>query len=164
MTENILVRPMKEKDRRWLETYLFLAVHVPPGQAPYPWSIIKEPSIDNYIKDFGQPDDIGFVAEKDGEVIGMAFSRILAGPEIKGYGNIDDTTPELLISVLPDYRGLGIGARLLEILHSELSRCGYERISLSVQKTNPAVKLYTRMGYNIIKEQGEDYIMLKQLK
>ncbi|MEX1308765.1 MAG: GNAT family N-acetyltransferase [Eubacteriales bacterium] len=163
MRNKSLIRPMVKTDSRWLETFLYLAVHVPAGQKPYPKSIIKEPSIDIYIKDYGKPDDVGFVADQDGEVVGMAFSRILAGPEVKGYGNIDANTPELLISVLPDYRGQGIGSRLVKALHAELAGCGYARISLSVQKTNPAVTLYTRMGYNVIEEQDDDYIMIKQL-
>ena len=52
MTEGITVRRMVGSDSQWLETFLYLAVHIPPGQKPYPRSIIHEPLIENYIKRF----------------------------------------------------------------------------------------------------------------
>jgi ribosomal protein S18 acetylase RimI-like enzyme len=64
---------------------------------------------------------------------------------------------------LPEYRGKGIGGRLLTALHDELRTRGYARISLSVQKENPAFRLYERTGYKIIDEKAEDYIMVKEL-
>jgi hypothetical protein len=32
-----------------------------------------------------------------------------------------------------------------------------------VQKENPAFRLYERTGYKIVKENAEDYIMVKEL-
>ena len=114
-------------------------------------------------KDLGRPDDVGFIAEQNGNAVGIAFSRILADAELKGYGNIDDKTPELLVSVMPEHRGQGVGKRLLDALHTELAMLGYKQISLSVQKTNQAAKLYQRLGYTVLKEQQTDYVMVKQL-
>jgi ribosomal protein S18 acetylase RimI-like enzyme len=97
----------------------------------------------------------------DGTPVGAAWSRILAHPGKRGYGNIDEHTPELAISVLGEYHGQGIGAKLLSALHNNLAGRGYRRISLSVQKTNPAVRLYESVGYVIIGENDEDFIMVK---
>ena len=39
----------------------------------------------------------------------------------------------------------------------------YEKVSLSVQKNNYAVKLYKKLGFKIFKETEEEYIMIKKL-
>ena len=78
-----------------------------------PKNIIKTPQINVYIKDFGkQKDDYCLVADLNGKIVGAVWVRILAG-EIKGYGNIDDTTPEFAISLFKEYRNQGIGTRLM---------------------------------------------------
>ena len=159
----MLIRPLEQSEYGLLELFLYEAIHVPPGQTPYERDIIDIPEIYNYIKDFGKPDDLGLVAETENGVVALATSRLLAGPGIKGYGNIDETTPELMISVLPKARGQGIGTKLLTALHEALKKRGEKRISLSVQKTNPAVRLYQRLGYVTIKETSDDYIMVKSL-
>jgi GrpB-like predicted nucleotidyltransferase (UPF0157 family) len=103
------------------------------------------------------------VAEADGRVCGAAWSRILAGPDVRGYGNVDGRTPELAISVQPDCRGAGIGTALMTSLFAELAGRGYERLSLSVQKENPAAKLYEWLGFEKLSESEEDYIMVRDL-
>jgi len=40
----------------------------------------------------------------------------------------------------------------------------YIQTSLSVQKENYAVKLYKKLGFEIIHENNEDYLMLLKLK
>lgn len=40
---------------------------------------------------------------------------------------------------------------------------GYPKISLSVQKSNYAVKMYKKVGFNIIEENSEEYIMIANL-
>ena len=113
-----------------------------------------------YIDHFGvKQGDCGVVAENDdGCVVGMAWTRI-----IPGYGHIDNQTPELAISVLPEHRGQGIGTEMLSYLFELLIERGYKQTSLSVQKANPAARLYQRIGYKIIRENEEDYVMLKDL-
>lgn len=103
------------------------------------------------------------VAEQDGNIIGAAWTRV-----IPAYGHIDNETPELAISVLPEHRGQGVGTMLIERLFELLRRRGYTRTSLSVQKNNPALRLYKRLGYTITGEKmdqinREDYIMVKEL-
>lgn len=49
--------------------------------------------------------------------------------------------------------------RMIELLKSK----GYKRVSLSVQKENYAYNLYKKVGFEIIKENDEDFIMVKQL-
>ena len=62
-----------------------------------------------------------------------------------------------------EYRNLGIGTDLLNQFLTTLKADGYSKISLSVQKENYAVKLYTKVGFMIVNETEEEYIMLINL-
>jgi ribosomal protein S18 acetylase RimI-like enzyme len=165
LQDQITIRPIHNSEHELLKDFLYYAVFIPPGAEPVPVDIIYEPGIFVYIKDFGKADDLCVVAVSGGVIVGAAWSRILAGPGQKGYGNIDKVTPELSISVFPEHRNKGTGTMLLESLHHLLRTCGYKRISLSVQKENPAFRLYQRTGYRITREgeNGEDYIMVNML-
>ena len=45
----------------------------------------------------------------------------------------------------------------------ELKSCGYKQVSLSVQKQNYAVKMYEKVGFQILNENEEEYVMVCQL-
>ena len=164
MSEPVMVREIIPVEYPLLENFLYNAIFMPPGAELPHRDIIFEPEIYIYIKDFGGRDDCGVVAEQDGKIIGAAWTRI-----IPAYGNVDNETPELAISVLSEYRGRGVGTVLMTRLFEILCERGYNRTSLSVQKDNPAVRFYKRMGYEIISQKpdhagNEDYIMVKKLK
>ena len=40
---------------------------------------------------------------------------------------------------------------------------GYSKISLSVQKSNYAVKMYEKVGFTVVDENDEEYIMIVNL-
>ena len=160
---NITIRPISPNDYPLLEDFLYHAIYVPKGDPLPPRELIFSPEIYIYIKDFGQKDDCAVVAEANGKIVGIAWTRI-----IPAYGNIDENTPELAISVLPEYRGQDIGSKLMETLFSTLKERGYARTSLSVQQNNPAVRFYQRLGYRITLEKldhagQEDFIMVREL-
>ena len=46
----------------------------------------------------------------------------------------------------------------------ELKNAGYEKCSLAVQKENYAVKLYKKVGFEIVDENEEEYIMVRRLQ
>ena len=158
-----IIREITPADYSHLEDFLYHAIYIPEGE-PYPErEIVFQAEIFVYIKDFGGKNDSGIVAEIDGQLVGAAWARI-----IPAYGNIDDKTPELAISILPKYRGRGIGTHLMNALFELLRKRGYARTSLSVQQNNPAVRFYQRLGYVITSEKldhagHEDYIMVKAL-
>ena len=161
---NAKVHVMQEMDYKCLPEFLYQAIYIPAGEARPSRSIINEPEIFVYIKDFGtQPGDLGVVAEQNGQIIGAAWTRI-----ISAYGHIDEETPELAISLFPEFRGYGIGTKLMKKLFAVLRNGGYKQTSLSVQKDNPAVRFYQRLGYKITREKPdhaghEDCIMVKKL-
>jgi ribosomal protein S18 acetylase RimI-like enzyme len=161
---NPKVRVMRESDYVRLPEFCYQAIFIPEGVEPPPRSIINEPDLFAYIKDFGtKPGDFGVVAEQAGRVIGAAWTRI-----IPAYGHINDETPELAVSVLPPFRSCGAGTRMMKKLFGILQDNGYAGTSLSVQKDNPSVRLYKMPGYRITEEkpdhaQSEDFIMVKDL-
>lgn len=153
---NTIIRKIRPEEYILLREFLYQAIYLPVGVDPPPRSMIDLPELHVYIADFGtQSGDHCMVAEAEGKVVGAAWCRIM-----EDYGHIDTDTPSLAISLLPKYRGLGIGARLLDALLLLLRENGYRQASLSVQKENPALRLYQRMGFRIVAEKGTEYLML----
>lgn len=105
---------------------------------------------------------MGFVALDvgGGEPVGAAWLRLLKGDE-RGYGYVDDETPELGMAVLPEHRGRGIGSALLRRL-LESAAAAYRSVCLSVSADNPAVRLYERAGFERVCECGGALTMLKK--
>jgi len=160
---NLKIRSILESEYSILEDFLYHAIFLPPELESVPYETIFDPEIFVYIDGFGAMDDHCVVAEQDRKIVGMAWVRI-----IQGYGHIDDKTPELAVSVLPNLRGKGIGTKLMKSLFDLLQTNGYKQTSLSVQKDNPALRFYKRLGYKIFGEEkdyvdNEDYLMIKYL-
>ena len=142
-----------------LDHFLYEAIFVPEGHTPPSPSVIASPPLQVYIRDFGHsPDDHGLVAEADGRIIGAIWARIM-----DDYGHVDDETPSLALSLDKDVRGQGIGHALLTHMLALLKKKGYAQVSLSVQKTNYAVRLYRKAGFEIVKDMEEEYIMICKL-
>lgn len=140
----------------------YTALHVPEGAAPFPKSIIEEPSLAKYIANWGRLDDIALVAEVAGELVGAVWCRLLKAHE-KGYGYVDDATPELSLAITADYRNQGLGSQLMEQAFLALKQKGFEQISLSVDKENQAVSLYKRLDFEIVRAEETAFTMKKTL-
>ncbi len=147
------IRPLRSDERHLLEDFLYEAIYVPEGfEGTVPRSIIHDdPKCCAAFECFGDlPDDRALVAEVDGRVVGACWVRTT-----DEYGHINDETPSFSISLYAQYRGQGIGGALMRQMLDELREAGYARASLSVQKENPALRLYERLGFRIIGD-GED--------
>jgi ribosomal protein S18 acetylase RimI-like enzyme len=124
---------------------------------------LEIPEVNAYIKDFGsRKDDYCLVAVYDEEIVGAVWVRVISG-KTKGYGYVDNETPEFAISLFKKHRNQGIGSRLMSAMIGHLQESGYKQTSLNVKKENYAVKLYKNMGFEIISENEEDYLMLLRL-
>ena len=153
---NTIIRKIRPEEHDLLREFLYQAIYLPEGMEPPPRSVVDLPELQVYIADFGtRPGDHCIVAEAAGKVVGAAWCRIM-----EDYGHIDNGTPSLAISLLPEYRGQGTGTQLLNGLLCLLRENGYQRASLSVQKENPALRLYQRTGFHILAERGTEYLML----
>jgi len=82
--------------------------------------------------------------------------RLLIGDN-RGFGYIDDDTPELSIAVLPEHRGGGLGTALLERVFAMVPRC-----CLSVDDRNPALRLYARLGFATVSTHRHSVFMLRE--
>lgn len=152
---NVLIRRMKQNEASLLEDFLYEAIFVPENMSAPPRSILATPALQVYIENFGDsPDDLAFVAEVEGRVVGAVWVRIM-----EDYGHIDDQTPSFAISLYSEYRGQGIGTQLMDRMLCELKHKGYVVASLAVQKQNDAYRLYRRLGFTIVNENSEEYIM-----
>ena len=159
----ISIREINPSELGVLRELLYEAIYQPDEQNPVPKSVLQVPEVYAYIKDFGtQKDDYCLVAESEGKIIGAVWVRILSG-EIRGYGNVDDETPEFSISLFKEYRNKGIGFLLMTKMIEYLKSNGYKQASLSVQKENYAVKLYKNLGFKTIKENENECLMMLKL-
>jgi ribosomal protein S18 acetylase RimI-like enzyme len=55
--------------------------------------------------------------------------------------------------LLPEYRGKGLGAALLRDLMDEAAAAG-KAVSIHVEKFNPAMRLYRRLGFATAEDKG----------
>ena len=157
---DISFRPLLSADQPFLWEMCYHAVHVPAGQPPYPREIVHMPEISRYVQDWGKSSDLGFIAQDEEKPIGAVWARLLVGDN-KGYGYVDESTPELSMALMPEYRGKGIGSQLLtRLLEAAVPR--YAAICLSVSLDNPAQRLYQRMGFEIVSENESAFTMIKR--
>lgn len=156
---NYTIRKIREDEYKLLDNFIYEAIFIPEGTAPPPKSIINQPELQVYIENFGkEKDDICFVAESEGKVAGAVWVRDMAD-----YGHIAEGVPSFAISLFKEYRNFGIGTALMKTMLAELKSRGYEKTSLAVQKANYAVKMYKNVGFYIIDENDEEYIMVCDL-
>ena len=143
-----LIRHMVPEEFPMLEDFLYEAIYVPESfEGEIPRSVVfDDPKCRAAFEGFGTlADDRAVVAVIEGKVIGACWLRTT-----DEYGHIDDETPSLSASLYAPYRGRGIGSAMMRQMLDELRRAGYPRASLSVQKENPAVRLYERLGFRIV--------------
>lgn len=159
-SNDITIREIKQSELGVLEDMLYEAIYQPDKNNLIPRSVLNIPEINAYICNFGKKkDDYCLVADCKGKIVGAVWVRIISG-DIKGYGYIDEHTPEFAISLFGEYRNQGIGSRLMTAMKDHLRKNGYKQASLNVKKENYAVKLYHKMGFKIVKEDEEDYLMI----
>ena len=153
------LRFLRSDERELLKDFLYEAIFVPEGVEPLTREIIEQPELKLYYEGFGTGRaDYCIVADDDGKVIGAVWTRIM-----NDYGHVDDETPSFAISLYKEYRGQGIGTKLMKQMLILLKEEGYEKASLSVQKANYAVRMYEKAGFKAVRENDEEYIMVCKL-
>ncbi len=154
-----IIREMQKSEYAVLDDFLYEAIFIPEGASAPSRSVIYCDELQVYVKAFGEKkDDKCFVAVADGNIAGAVWVRIM-----DDYGHIDDETPSFAISLYKEYRGYGIGTALMIRMLEHLKESGYRQCSLSCQKANYAVNMYLHVGFEIIDENDEEYIMICRL-
>jgi GNAT superfamily N-acetyltransferase len=155
-------RPLLSFDEPFLWEMLYLALYVPQGKPPFPRDILREPDIACYVQGWGLPDDWGLLASDGERAVGAVWLRQWSGAE-KGYGFVSPLIPELSIALLPKYRNLGLGSRLLKMIIS-MAQNRFTGLSLSVVESSPARQLYERFGFRQVDRIMDSLVMLLEWK
>ncbi len=124
-----------------------------------PREIIEQPYLKKYIQDFGQIGDFCLVAEQCEELLGAIWIRY-----IKGYGFVDNETPEISMAVLKGHRSKGIGKQLLATMIDRLKSSQVKQVSLSVDKKNYAHGFYKKYGFVDYITSEKSIIMISKLR
>ena len=155
----MVLRELKSEETILLRDFLYEAIFIPEGMDPPPRDIIERPELKLYYEDFGTGKaDFCIVAEDEGKVVGAAWTRLM-----DDYGHVDEETPSFAISLYKEYRGQGIGTRLMKDMQALLKEKGFKRASLAVQKANYAVRMYEKVGFKTVDENEEEFIMVCDL-
>ena len=156
MMQQLLIRPLSPAEYPLLHNFLYEAIFVPPGMRPPSRQVLEQPELKIYTENFGtRKGDQALAAGQRGNIVGVCWCR-----EMQDFGHWQEGIPSLAIAVYKPYRARGIGTALLKAMQQKARAGGYAGLSLSVQKINPAVRLYKRVGFQIVSEKNEDYIML----
>jgi GNAT superfamily N-acetyltransferase len=92
---------------------------------------------------------------------GAAFQVILLDEQPIGRLYLDRWPGELRIvdiALLPAHRGRGAGTTILNAILSEGRRLGLP-VRIHVERFNPALRLYTRLGFRLAVNKGVYYLM-----
>lgn len=152
------IRGLLPAEYHLLNQFLYEVVFVAPGEPRAPRSAVEAPELRAYVEGFGRAGDVAVCAEKDGQVVGVAWARLM-----HGFGFVDKDVPELAVAVLPAWRGRGTGTRLLTALAGRAAAAGHPALSLSVQRANPALRLYERLGFREVGGDDAEAVMLLPL-
>jgi ribosomal protein S18 acetylase RimI-like enzyme len=95
---------------------------------------------------------------------GASFDVVLVDGKRAGrlYLNRGDSEIRIVdIALLPEHRGKGIGSALLRDLLAEADAAG-KRVTIHVERLNPALRLYERLGFSVAEDKGV-YLFLERL-
>lgn len=67
------------------------------------------------------------------------------------------------IALLPEFRRRGIGTSLLQDLMAEAGEAG-KTLSIHVERFNPALNLYVRLGFELAEDKGVYLLMERRIK
>ena len=154
----ISLRPAVELDRPLL-LQVYAATRA-EELAPVPWSDEQKAAFvaqQFHAQDVDyrarRPDADFLVIEWNGRPVGRLYRAMLDEP----------TGPELRvidIALLPEWRGRGIGSKLLRDIFAEADAAGVP-VTIHVERFNPARRLYDRLGFVEV-GAGEVYLLLER--
>jgi len=103
-----------------------------------------DPQLDCMFETYSEPKSTYFVVEKDGEIIGCAGIAPLAN-------GAPDVCELQKMYFLPETRGLGIGARMMEMCLNKAKASGFRQCYLETMPyMEAAQKLYIKSGFRYL--------------
>jgi ribosomal-protein-alanine N-acetyltransferase len=154
------IRPGRREDLPFLRRMLYEAACWSPSRRhPSFEEVLADPNISRYVDGWGRAGDAAVIAEDSRfRPLGAAWYRLF-DPAAPGYGFADASIPELSIGVEADQRGRGIGGALLGALLKAARAADVRSVSLSVDPSNPALRLYERAGFECVGSRGGSWTM-----
>jgi GNAT superfamily N-acetyltransferase len=152
-------------DGEFLGDMLVEAVNWDPSRPPLTREqVLTEPSTARYVTGWPRAGDLGVLAvEPDGRPIGATWLRRFNAAD-PGYGFVSPDVPELSVAVVPDRRARGVGRALIREVVRRAVDAGIDRISLSVERANPARALYVREGFTVVASGAASDTMVWRLE
>lgn len=147
--DSIDLRPVESHECALVFSFLTIAARMEEAREPIQKALV-DPGLASYWRGWGRPGDMGIVAfERATRLpVSCAWVRKHTASE-HAYGFVSADVPELSTGTIAGFRGLGIGTRTLaELLRA--CRGQVPGVSLSVRETNPAVRLYERLGFRVV--------------
>lgn len=162
MAPPVTLRPAVATDAPFLREMVASAAQWRPDAPTRPVDeVLVDPAIAHYVSGWPRSGDVGLVAEEDDDPVGAAWCRFFSADD-PGYGFVATDVPELSIGVVARVRGQGIGGRLLLGLVADLGRLAIARVSLSVETDNPAMRLYSDVGFvEVARSEGAATMVLE---
>lgn len=144
----IEIRVARAGDLPFLWEMLYEAAAVNPGvRAMGKERALALPALRKYLEGWGRAGDQAIIAvDPAAQPVGAAWYRFFS-EDAAGYGFVASDIPELSVAVVSDMRGKGVGGALIANLLERARAQGYRAMSLSVDRSNPALSLYQRLGF-----------------
>lgn len=140
-------------DGNFLRGMLYEAAAPLGRERPAPEVLLSNPQVTAFVDGWGRPGDHGIIAEHELEPVGAAWFRVFPEDDPDG-GFVGGETPELLIAMVHEHRGKGVGGLLLSALLEKARNEGKRTIGLNVVRANlPAVALFRRHGFEVLRER-----------
>jgi ribosomal protein S18 acetylase RimI-like enzyme len=154
-----VIRPLTAADEPLLWDMVYQGVQSGQEQsAPSP-EIVRRPELARYVENWGREGDTGFVAHdrEKGDPLGAVWIR---SREMSDSTRTEEPQ-ELAFAVKPGLRRRGIGAALLTQWVKANPK--QSSITLAVPATSPAVRLYERFGFKVVKESERAVTMKREV-
>jgi ribosomal protein S18 acetylase RimI-like enzyme len=157
----VLLRPATAADEGVLADHLAMAADWRPETPLRSGAEVRSvPEFSRYVAGWPGLRDRGVIAEiaeaGGPAVVGACWWRFLPADDA-GYGFLDESIPEVTIGVHPEHRRRGIGRALLTELIGEAASADVPVLSLSVERDNPARRLYLQVGFVTVEhDDGAD--------
>lgn len=164
MTESAFdLRDAKAQDPSFIERMVLADANWLPDRQLTLEQMRSEPDLRHYVGGWQRASDTGVVAVDRAESpVGAVWLRQFL-PDDQGYGYVEADVPELSIGVLDHWRGQGVGRSLMRAQADQARTRGLHRISLSVERANPAVNLYLSEGWRVVKSGRHSDTMVLEL-
>ncbi len=155
----LCIRAGKSGDLTFLRRMLYEAAYWRGTDLPEIELGLSTPQLSKLLSDWGRKGDTAVVAEDESTAIGAAWFRFWDDAN-HSFGYVSSEVPELAIGVAMEHRGRGVGRKLIQALICEAADAGIARISLSVERDNPALHLYESVGFKVIGHGGNPCTMV----